>query len=344
MIALALLALAAVRQEAVEFSVGPSAAVKDAKVRKVIVGKSTARELQNGGRITLFVTDDAILVCEARGYVRRMSLPGLKVEAEARLPASVAAFGLSRSGLLALSPTSNELRIHDVARLDLTKTIEIRNGNILATSPAMDVAFVQGFDGMVTVDLGSGQVVRKHDPSKLHEEFKRRVKRPEGDTSYLSFANMVCSPDGRYAFSGSGALHRFAISGLDLLHEEVAPAKSFMRGFNVSADSRFVAIAGDGRSPSYLLSASDMTTKEAVIPEEYRLIALSGDAARERALGLEENLGGQTVLMTFSMRGEKLETYPLGGFPHYGVRLFPSPSGKAAGITFDSGFYWLEWP
>jgi hypothetical protein len=344
---LAILALLLQTQEATgAYSVGPESRVKDVRVRKV----TACKPIQYGPLVLpqLFIPagGSSILVCEPRGYVRRISLPELKVEAEARLPASVTAYALSRSGLLAASRTNNDLRILDASSLELTQTIETKATKLLASCAELDIAYISvNHQKLGTLNLPSSQIVREHDNAKIHEESSRRVARPEGDNTpfgWDSFNAPLCSPDGRYLFSGERSLHRFAVSGFDLLYEEVMPLPVQGAAFDISLDSRFITVPGIGGMPSYVLSASDLKKKVVVIPEEYRVTALIVDVAGDRLIALEEK-NEQVTLSIFSMKGEKTAEYALGNHGRVVRRLHLHPASSGVAVALDTGFLWVRW-
>jgi hypothetical protein len=341
--------LALLLAQAGEYSVGKPERNQDATVRTFQLSPNIRRG--NWAFTTVFFTEDgaSALLCEARGQLRRISRRNLSTEAEALVPETFQRFALSRAGILGLT-TDDELLLIDARRLEVLKTLKVERGGYLASSPGLDVAFITSDRfGLATLDLTSWQIVRKHDPAKIFEEFNRRVKKPEGLLIRFSdFAGgTVCTPDGRYLLCGYSHPSRFAISGFDLLHEEIAKVNeaAHTRG-DVSADSKYFMVPGGASdTPSVVVSTTDLQTRIAVIPEEYKLIDMAVDSERSRVIGLQVSTGAGAKVDVFTFQGAKTNQYALSvpsGSP-LSNRLFLSPDGKVAVVPFNNGLLWLEW-
>jgi hypothetical protein len=195
----------------------------------------------------------------AKGVLRRISVPDLKVVQEKDYKRKAAWLAPSAAGLVLSVPDRNEVWLVDPTTLEVTRTIAVDKLQRAVSAAPLSVAFAAADrgDALHVIDLASGQV-KKYQPTE-----------PNFVRAWMD--NPAVTPDGKYLFTEGGAtfLLRSAVKDGGVTPQEKSPEVGREGRVCISADSRFMCYAvregnknATGRGWSTVVFAADSFKKQ----------------------------------------------------------------------------------
>jgi sugar lactone lactonase YvrE len=216
----------------------------------------------------------AFYFAEVTGLLRRISLDGLKAEAQVNVERAISWVAVSAEGVVLSLPDLQEVWLLDAQTLKLQRKIEVASLVRAVSAPPLSAAFATSKNGTVTaIDLKTGTVVKQY----AGRDFNAPL---------LGFDLATVSPDGKYFFGlGLETLHKFAIDGTGLKYVESSPriAQGRTEGIDVSNDGAFVCVPsgggnyGGGSYSVLLYAANNVKTHVMSIRPDAYPIAIAWD-------------------------------------------------------------------
>ncbi len=191
----------------------------------------------------------SVFMVDRAGTVFKYSASELKEEKQVSVGKGASWMCRSKEGLVILTTGPTELVLLDES-LSVKKKIALNDEVRVVSSAALSIAYamVANAEDLVVVDLRTGKVVKKHPSSGLIAAAKR-AKVSDKTSVLTSWSYASVTPDGAYLLCNrDGSLHRFKITGVDLVYEEAGPKAGGepRHVIDFSSDSKYVAMSSSG--------------------------------------------------------------------------------------------------
>lgn len=291
----------------------------------------------------------AVFILTRAGKLRKLSVPGFQVLAAIDLQKKCSGLARYRDGLLVALPELQEVWHIDGDRLSPLRKMSAPGVDRVTAAPESAVAIAGRWEaggqeqGLFLLDFARD----------------RKVEYRPGSGAALGLSNPVATPDGRYLFTRSAAIHRFRIEPTGLVLDGATPAiadagGALGAGLQVSPDSRWVCFpcgAGNrGQHPNhpeirgygtFVYSVDDLTRPAFVVEQGAYPAAVAFDPAAK--LVYSQNV--DYPLIVFSAAGVKQKEYkirkpepPGAGSPEYLVH----PFGRKLFLAIEGEVLWVE--
>jgi hypothetical protein len=293
-----------------------------------------------------------LFTLETRGLVRRISTETFTEERQLLIGRKCNWMDRSKDGLLVLVQDLQEIWVLDEEKLTVKKKIPCGKSMRMTASPATGIAFAgNGRDELTAVDTSSGKSVREFNAFKINADQGKKIKRHKDGVVLSEFGMPTLTPDGKYLFCvGFECLHRFKVSGNDLVYEEMGPRiGQNPQRIEISPDSKYVALPSGGGNynisdhpqigsyGTYVYRVSDLQMPIMSISSGAYPRTLQFD--RQAGLVYAEN--HERCLITFTPKGLKEKEYQIegSGEPR---QFLVHPQGKKLLILSEPGLFWVE--
>lgn len=218
---------------------GEPATISDAVVCKIpIEGGNLVRQIvwsEDGSFVYLL---------DSAGLLRKIAYPACKEERQLVIQKKCTCLARSKDAILVASKDAGEVLVIDPATLNIRKRIPCPGVFELAASPdlAIAYAFADPPSTCIVLDVAAGKVAKTIMPAKLEEQFGKKIRKQADSGRLAFFYSATVAPGGKEFYCSSWqCIHRFRISGTDLVYEEVGPKIADSYYFVISSDGTYLA-------------------------------------------------------------------------------------------------------
>ncbi|MCP4216380.1 MAG: hypothetical protein GY765_17150 [bacterium] len=307
---------------------------------------------------------DSLFVLYADGTMLQVSIPQFRVVKQTHLKHKYGKLGISSEGLVVLLYQQHELRIIDPVKLAYKGVINCGDVDRIYSSSNSKFAFGictdddseyltnEFYSYIAALDVKNLTVDEVYKPVDLCRE-KSNIRVYPGSSPYKAFVSPAMTTDGKYLFSiYSSSLHRFRITGTELLYEEVGPPIVGQKAqIAISGDDNYIAVPGRadtrpegfpgiGNGGVYIFKTTDLATPVAAIPMAAPCKEFAFDKAGKRMYAMTAS-DNRANIVAFSSDGKKIREYAIPWKKNDVFKFLPHPSGKKMVIQSGRFLYWM---
>ncbi len=327
--------------------------------RTVVDAKVTAVGINAGALVEDMVWSPdgkKLYALENNGTLHMISVPEFREEKLAKLGQKCRYFGLCQLGLVVALPEIQEVWLLDLESLQVLKRITAAGITGMGASPALPLVYIaqgeQFSDKLSILDFASGKVVQQLNARQMQNDQGANIKKHPNGVVLSEFKHPTVTPDGGYLFcEGFECLHRFRITGTELVYEEIgARIGSNARDIEISPDSKYVAMPSGGGNGDISINGEPVKTGYTIFI--YRTgdlsqpVSVLASGAYPEALAFDR-AGGKLYtqnhdfqLIVFTPQGEQQKQYKLAA-QNFGTndvqQILPHPSGNRLLVLVNDG-------
>lgn len=290
------------------------------------------------------------------GVLRKISYPTLEQELVLETGGAVGWLQWSKLGLLVGIEGIGQIWVVDGTTLAVKKRIgAARTGEFSFTSSLQSSAvYVSDDDSqrLIMIDLETGEPVKEFSARDLDEKYRAKIKKHPDSVALSDLRFPTLTPDGKHLFcEGFECLHRFKVSGNDLIYEEMGPRiGSNVQRIFVDPSSQYVAMpAGGGNErPSGHPEAGSYVTYVYKVSDLGRPVITLAGGAYPGCIGLDkasknvylENHDYQLII--FTAKGKKVGEYVLTKDSNDVRQILVHPTGGKLFVLTESALLHVE--
>jgi hypothetical protein len=290
-----------------------------------------------------------VYALDNRTTLRKIHVPEFIETGRAALPPGCVRVLRTKAGLLIHARRSKELLLLNESTLTVTSRIPAE-GNYLAGSPALSIAYLTRGTDLLVIDLEKKSVLKTMTPPDLWKPMGERILKAEDTGFPFEYQAIGASPDGRTLVAIQDArLSAFAIQGSDLTFQAMGPrvVRNAVTSVWFSADSK-LATGGTGTAaaaPGHPALGPGGGAYFYALPELSKPAVSIACDSDPWTLGMDQTgtiyCGMSTVhLGVFSRTGEKLKELRR-PFIGRAEQLLVYPNGGVL-LLCQNRLYWLE--
>ena len=299
---------------------GEERAVKDIKVTPIdLPGESVLGCMQwsPDGKNVFILSNDGVL--------RKIAYPSLQQELVLETGGKGGWMQLCKFGVLVGIESLGQIWLIDGNTLEVKRRFAAPGVGPFGFTSALKSTAVYVSDDhaqkLIMINIETGTPIKEFSARALQDEFGETIKKHPDSVALTDLAFPTMSPDGQYIFcEGFECLHRFKVSGENLIYEEMGPRiGSNVQSIFVDPESRYVAMpsgGGNGSPEGHPEAGSYVTFVYRVTDLSRPVIALGG-GAYPRCIALDKASKNVYLnnyddhLMIFTPKGLKQQGYVL---------------------------------
>ena len=332
---------------------GKEKAIKDIKVTPVdLPGESVLGCMQwsPDGKHVYVLSEDGVL--------RKIAYPSLQQELVLETGGKAGWMQLCQYGILVGIESLGQIWLIEGDTLEVKRQFAAPGvGPFGFTSSLKSTAVYVSDDNaqkLIMINIETGIPIKEFSARALEDEFGDTIKKHPDSVALTDLAFPTMSPDGQYLFcEGFECLHRFKVSGTDLIYEEMGPRiGSNVQSIFVDPESLYVAMpsgGGNGVPEGHPETGSYVTYVYRVSDLSRPVIALAG-GAYPRCIALDKasknvylnNFDDQ--LMIFTPKGLKQQGYILADDSGEVRQFLVHPAGGKLLVLTESVLMSVEIP
>jgi WD40 repeat protein len=299
---------------------GEERAIKDVKVTSLdLPGESILECMQwsPDGKYVCILSEDGVL--------RKVAYPSLQQELILEIGGKAGWMQLCKYGILVGVESLGQIWLIDGTTLEVKRQFAAPGVGWYGFTSSLNSTAVYVSDDnaqkLIMIDIKTGTPVQEFSARALQSKFGNTIKKHPDSVVLTDMSFPTMSSDGKYFFCvGFECLHRFKVSGTDLIYEEMGPRiGSNAQRIYVDPESRYVAMpsgGGNGQPEGHPNAGSYVTYVYRVSDLSRPVIALEGGAypgciALDRVSKNVYLDNYDYQIMVFTPKGLKQQNYAL---------------------------------